>query len=114
MSVTKLASPYCEKFLDDIAKLTIDFMKKNNIPFFTVFREDVLSKVPRCHKIYELLEWDYKMKNNVKWYESKHHILPSVDERGTHFTDTLSFNFTALRPKILKFYLTYNITWSID
>lgn len=115
MSVDKIAYPFCEKFLDDIAKLTIDYMKKNNISFFSIFREDILKKVPRCHKIYELIEWDYKNTNyDVKWYVSKRHILPSVDQRGTYFTDTLSFNFNAIRPKIIKFYFTYNITWCID
>lgn len=96
-------------FLTFLAKKLVIFMHEKNMPLTSIFTENVLEFVPRCNDIYSnLLDWEWDEEhNNEKFYSTLYYILDQKD--GTKAR--LSFSYPAVKYKLLKEYLLYNITW---
>lgn len=98
-------------FLNDLSKMLVLYMHDNNMPITSIFSTDVLGTVPRCHDIYKILIWDYKDKTGTeKLYSSLHYIIPNM-YNGVNNPCQFFFNYEAIKNKLLKNYILYNITW---
>lgn len=109
----KINDENTEEFLNEVSKRIVLFMVKKNMPITSIFTENLISFVPRCDPLFEIVNWeiDETDENGIKWYSSISNFLLYKDERGTLPGNRLKFTYDAVKFKILKYHILYNITW---
>ena len=109
----KINNVNTEEFLIEVSKRIVLFMVKKNMPLTSIFTENLIDFIPRCDPLYEIINWhDEEIdENKVKWYSAKVNFLLHKDERGTLPGNTPTFTYDAVKFKIFKYHILYNITW---
>lgn len=112
--ITKEHNSVIHNFKNDLCKLIVIYMKENNIPMSSIFKEDVLNIVTKCSNIYDqLLSWSPKdPEDSERWYTSQKHILKQVDSTdGIVYYSKLTFTYDSIKGLLFKNYITHKICW---
>lgn len=111
--IKKVNDKLTDDYLNEVSKRIVIYMCEKNMPLISIFTENLFELIPRCNSLYDIVEW-HKEKtgdDGKKWYSAKTCFLILNDERGTLPGSQLTFTFDAVKMKIIKNYILYNITW---